>query len=335
MTKRLMHGGWKCLAFVAVMMCDGLAMAADEEKLSMLSNEKAWQRLPGAPAEVQPLPGWARMLAGPLPKTTAVMLELDAFHRTEDHVPAMLRGKLRWVAADANKCDYSKAIAAADLKRTGLTDAELAKLAAGQIDDDAERAALKFTRDMMVNASQVTDGEVKKLISHYGDKTVVGIVTLIAHAAFQDRMLLALHVPVEEKAPSPVTARFTRTRTPAGPPPKPPAGFKPVLPEEGKSPAVADDKPFADVQKRLGGQKERESRIRIPDWSEVGPRLPAESWGHRLPRVYWNRVAYAHQPVATDLWFDCVDQFRQETGMDRVLQQYVFWVVTRTIDCFY
>jgi hypothetical protein len=37
--------------------------------------------LPGAPAAVQPLPAWARPLAGPLPSTTARMLELDTLHR--------------------------------------------------------------------------------------------------------------------------------------------------------------------------------------------------------------------------------------------------------------
>jgi alkylhydroperoxidase family enzyme len=305
----------------------------------MLSNDEAWRKLPGAPTEVQALPGWARMLAGPMPKTTAAMLELDAHHRTGDRLPADLRGKLRWVAADANKCEYAKAAAAADLRRAGQTDADLAGLAAGRSTGEAERAALEFARKMMVDANTVTDDDVKKLIGQFGEQKFVGIVTLIAHAAFQDRILLALDLPAGENIPAPVTAKFTRTRTPAGPPPQPPPGFKPVLPEEGKSVVAADpewkNKTYSDLQQGLGGQKERVSRIRIPDWSEVGPRLPAESWGHRLPRVYWNRVAYAHQPEASDLWFDCVDQFRQECKMDRVLQQYVFWVVTRSIDCFY
>jgi alkylhydroperoxidase family enzyme len=305
----------------------------------MLSNDEAWRKLPGATAEVQPLPGWARMLAGPMPKTTAAMLELDAHHRTGDRLPAVLRGKIRWAAADANQCEYAKAVAVADLRRAGLTDGDLAGLAAGRTTDEAERVALDFARKMMRDANTVSDEDVKKLIGQYGEQKVVAIVTLIAHAAFQDRLLLALKVPAEEKQSLPLSAKFARTRSPAGPPPQPPPGFKPVLPEEGKGAAVADkewtNKTYSDLQRGLGGQKDRVSRIRIPDWSEVGPRLPEESWGHRLPRVYWNRVAYAHQPEASDLWFDCVDQFRQESKMDRVLQQYVFWIVTRSIDCFY
>jgi hypothetical protein len=30
-----------------------------------------------------------------------------------------------------------------------------------------------------------------------------------------------------------------------------------------------------------------------------------------------------------------VDAFRQETKMDRLLTQDMFWVVTRALDCFY
>ena len=70
-------------------------------------------------------------------------------------------------------------------------------------------------------------------------------------------------------------------------------------------------------------------------WDEVGPRLRPDSWGHRLPRVVWNRVCYAHQPELSDAWFDCVDAFRQETRQDRLFQQDLFWVVTRATDCFY
>ena len=47
--------------------------------------------------------------------------------------------------------------------------------------------------------------------------------------------------------------------------------------------------------------------------------------------AYWRGI----QPETTDAWFDCVDAFRQETRMDRLLQQDLFWVITRANDCFY
>ena len=55
-----------------------------------------------------------------MPQTTARMLELDAMHRTGDRLDPRLRGLARWAAADANRCAYAKAVAAADLRRAGV-----------------------------------------------------------------------------------------------------------------------------------------------------------------------------------------------------------------------
>lgn len=316
-----------------------MGQCAEEGRLPMLTNDEAWSKLPAVKEKPLQLPNWAKMLAASMPKTTAAMLELDGHHRTGDRLPAVLRGKLRWIAADANQSEYAKAEAAGDLKRAGQSAADLKALAEGKYSSEPERKALVFARKMMVDANTVTDDEVKDLIRIYGDGPFVGMVKLLAHAAFQDRVLLALNPPIEKEVPPPITTKFPRMRTPAGPPPKMPSGFKPPLPAEDRLPNAADrdwqSKSVNDLQRLLGNQKERTSRIRVPDWSEVGPKLDSESWGHRLPLVLWNRVAYAHQPEATDLWFDTVDQFRQESKMDRVFAQYIFWVVTRANDCFY
>jgi alkylhydroperoxidase family enzyme len=280
------------------------------------------------------------MLAGPLPKTTAAMLELDALHRTGERLDPKLRAKLRWVAADANRCDYAKAAAEADLRRTGATAGELKALAGDHVGlPEVERAALAFARKLTADAASVTDDEVKRLIRLAGDRQVVAMVALVAHACFQDRVLLALDPPVEAGGPpAPVTAKFTRTRSPAGPPPKP-AGGAAATATGGTAVEVPDAdwraKSFNELQKGLERQRAREPRIRIPPAEEVVRRLPADSWGRRWPRVVWSLVCYGHQPELTDAWFDCMDVFRQETGMDRLFQQDLFWVVTRSLDCFY
>src|SRR5205823_12362687 len=85
-------------------------------------NDDAWARLP---RENPPLPPWARVLVGPLPKTTARMLELDYLHREKNPLGPVLAGKLRWAAADALGCKFGVATAEADLRRAGLTDADL------------------------------------------------------------------------------------------------------------------------------------------------------------------------------------------------------------------
>jgi alkylhydroperoxidase family enzyme len=124
------------------------------------------------------------------------MLELDALHRTGDRLDAKLRAKLRWVAADANRCGYAKAAAEADLRRAGATAAELEALVGNHAGlTDSERAALAFAHKLTADAASVTDDEVNRLIRLAGDRQVVAMVALIAHACFQDRILLALDPP--------------------------------------------------------------------------------------------------------------------------------------------
>jgi alkylhydroperoxidase family enzyme len=324
------------LAAQAPARADNFAPAATgkaQGRLPMLSNDDAWRRLPGAPPKVEPLPAWARMLAGPLPKTTALMLELDAAHRTGDRLDPALRARMRWAAADANRSAYAMAAAEADLRRVGATSPVPTDL------PEAERLAVAFARKLTADATTVTDAEVKRLVELHGDAKVVAMVALVAHACFQDRMLLALNPPVEPGGPpAPVAAHFPHERSPAGPPPKPGAAA-PVAaaagPNHGPSDAEWRAKTFSDLQAGLERQRDRPARVRIPDWKEVEARIGPDAWVRRWPRVVWGLVCYAHQPEVTDLWFDVVDAFRQETKFDRFVAQDMFWVVTRVLDCFY
>ena len=119
----------------------------------VLDSAGAWKRLP-VPVKGggQPLPAWARTLAGPLPRTTAAMLELDYLHRERSPLDTGLRAKLRWVAARAIGCAYGEAVAAADLRRAGGDAAAMEALAADVSRlPAAERAALGFARKLTAN----------------------------------------------------------------------------------------------------------------------------------------------------------------------------------------
>jgi hypothetical protein len=63
---------------------------------------------------------------------------------------------------------------------------------------EAERAALRFARDLTRAGDTVTDEEVARLVELHGPKQVVAMVLLLAHASFEDRPLLALDVPPED-----------------------------------------------------------------------------------------------------------------------------------------
>jgi alkylhydroperoxidase family enzyme len=305
------------------------------ERLPMLTNEQAWKRLPGAPEKVQPLPAWARLLAGPLPTTTARMLELDALHRTGDRLEPKLRGLVRWAAADANHCDYAKAVALSDLRRAGASEAELRTLTGDpRLLPPQQRAAAVFARKMMREAHAVTDEEMKQLLDFFGEERVVALVALLAHASFQDRIFLAMNVQVEPGGSlSPLMVQVAKPQT------KPSSKATASLAKTAKPATGANDAggpgEWMTLREGVNRQKARAGRIRVPSKEEVRKRLGDGHPGLWQADIHWSRVCYGNQPELTEAWFACAAAFRQEAGLDRVFEQSLFWIVTRSLQCFY
>jgi alkylhydroperoxidase family enzyme len=301
---------------------------------------EAWRFLPAAEQGAgQPLPAWARALARSLPRTTAAMLDLDRINRTKSPLGTMLRGKVRWVAAAANRCDYSLATAEADLRRAGLDKAGFEALAGDlSLLPRAEQAALAFAHTMTISADQVTDAEVAELKSLFGEEKLTAMVQLLAYSNFQDRLLLALDLPFDPGGPLPPSEiRFLK---PAAAAPVPPRNRiegrpAPIVPERIDDPEWlsldADD-----LQKSLSSQRARPSRIRVPTWEEVSKVLPAGYPPPKNPvRIQWSLVCMGYQPELAAAWSASTTAFREESKQDRVFEESLFWVVTRTIHCFY
>jgi alkylhydroperoxidase family enzyme len=309
--------------------------AGDQPRLPAPPDAEAWAHLPAE--KPPPLPVWARALAPSLPKTTARMLELDYAHRAQSPLGPVLRGKLRWVAADANRCAYARQYAGADLRRAGLADADPKALAGDHAGlPAAERAALAFARKLTLAGHAITDEEVAELIGHYGPARVVAIVHTVAYANFQDRVLLALGAEVEPGGPLPPAAtRFDPDAKPGRPaPPRPPwkevAGAK-ADPDDARP--VWSGHSFDDLRALLDRQKARPSRVPMPDAAALAglpPPMRAQA-----ERVVWTRVSGGYQPGLTAAWFACMAAAGEEAALDRVFANTLFWVVTRTNDCFY
>ena len=267
------------------------------------------------------------------------MLELDRLHRTQSPLGPQLRGKMRWIAADANRCAYSRATAAADLKRAGLDHRQIEALAGDHAEFPApERAALEFARKMTTSADTVTDGEVAYLKSHYGEKKLAAMVLLLAYANFQDRLILALDLSIEHGGPlPPLDVRFDKKAKE----PEVPARKKPTGPPPPAVPAYVDDPEwrsfdFDDLQKNLSTQRAAPGRIRVPSWDEVKAVLPAGYPPPKHPiRIQWSLVCMGYQPELAAAWSACTRNFGEEAKQDRVFEESLFWVVTRTIHCFY
>jgi alkylhydroperoxidase family enzyme len=300
-----------------------------------VDNDEAWKLLP---RENPPLPAWARVLVQPLPRTTGAMLELDHVHRASNPLGPILAGKLRWAAADAVGCDYAKRYAEADLRRAGLKDADLKQLAGDHRDlSEADRCALDFARKLTRAAYTVTDDEVAELLKRFGPEKVVGMVHTIAYANFQNRLFLALGIEVEPGGPLPPLdlQLHPEERTKIATPPRPP--WEDL--QKATTPAGAIVRPdwgertLADLEKALDQQKKRKARVPLPDPSRLA-KLPPEV-KEQASKVVWSNVSMGYQPLLTKAWFDCMRTFQKESNLDRVFANSVFWVITRSTECFY
>lgn len=326
-----------CLLLVPLLLPQASTPKAPVEsrpRLPILGNDVAWKRLPGAPESSQPLPAWARMLADPFPTTTARMLELDALHRSGDRLDARLRALARWAAADANGCGYAKIVAAADFARAGGDRDDIEALVKNPDRLSAlDRLTVAFARKMMLEAHAVTDDEVTRLIDLAGEERVVALVALLAHASFQDRVLFALKAdPEARNDPPPLAVKFGR------PAPKATAPGSATAQNAAPPPSPTEPTPssrWLHLQENLDLQRARTGRIRVPSREDVVKRLGAQHPAVWQSGIVWSRVAYGYQPELTDAWFDCATAFRQDTNMDRLLQNSIFWVVTDSLKCFY
>ena len=330
---------WRSV-FILVATIAGPVRGAPDEHSSwpLSSNDEAWKLLPATLAGGGArLPTWARATARDLPRTTVAMLNLDRLHRTKSPLGPSLRGKMRWVAADANHCEYARATAEADLRRAGVSEAEIADLKAGRW-SNGERDALDFASQMTVDASLVTDDQVATLTASYGEAKLTAMVLLLAAANFQDRIILGLGVPLEDGSPLPPVEVKLDPKAANPPVPEranPADRLGPVEPVKVDDPAWREFD-FEGLQKGLRDQKANVGRIRVPTYDDVLARWPDWYPKPKNPvRIRWTLVCMGYQPELAAAWSACTRAFGEEAKQDRVFEESLFWIVTRTIQCFY
>ena len=297
------------------------------------SDDDAWAKLPPK-AKNPALPVWARMLAEPLPKTTSRMLELDYLHRAENPLGPVLAAKIRWVVADAIGCKYAIASANADLVRTGIVLAGGQFKLAAELPKD-EAAALAFARKLTRAGHTITDDEFAELLQHYGPEKTTAIVHTVAYANFHNRIVLGIGVPADSPPTPPVPVKFESDALAGTPAPARPS-WDNLKTAKGEGPAVRIEWTagnFNDLGQTLDEQKARKLRIPLPDPSRFETLAPREK--DQAGNILWNAVSSGYQPLMTRAWFACLSAFYEESKVDRVFTNSMFWVITRTNDCFY
>jgi alkylhydroperoxidase family enzyme len=326
-----------CLLLIVAALLPGIARAADQPpaRFSAMSDNETWQRLP---LKAPSLPAWARILAGPLPKATGALLTLDSRHRADNPIGNMLAGQLRWIAADAIGCQYARACAESDLLRNGVPIEAIHALR----QDDArwspiERATFQFAEKMTLAAYSVTDAEVAALTDHYGPITFVGIVHTLAFANFENRLFLALGVAHGDEEPVPPQDwSIDLLQGAAAAAPERPTHEQLLASSLSFEPSAQidwSDQPLALLDACQLQQQQRPGRVPIPD-DDALSFLPPEQ-RQRSGAIIWSRVSLGYQPELTGGWFSLMDAFREESKLDRVFSNTLFWIVTRNNQCFY
>lgn len=306
----------------------------------LLSDADCWSRLPEAACgSGQPLPTWARAIAVHLPRTAAAMLPLDFAQRTKSPIDPLLRAKMRWVIADANHCEYSKVYALFDMQRAGASDDAVRTLTGNPAAwPDADRKPLEFARLLTVAASTLPDELFQDVQRQFGDRQVASMVLLAAYSSFQDRIVLGLQLPLEDNGPlAPIEVGFVEGAL----------QIEPIIPKQGDPPAwhstgeavTADDHnwtaiSFDQLQSRLEQQRERTPRLPIPAWDDIRTNLPPAMAAHPT-RIVWNLLTYGYAAELQIPWTIATRTLWSELPGDRVFEESLFWVQTRTIECNY
>lgn len=308
--------------------------------VAMLNDEECWKRLPEVTSRAgQKLPSWVRAVTPQLPRTAAAMLVLDHAHRTKNPIGAVLRGKMRWAIAHANHCAYSEAYALADLERAGVDAASRAILTGDPAAwPESDREPLEFARLLTVAAPTIPDELFNSLRRRFGENRVAAMVLLAAYGNFQDRIVLGLNLPIEDGGPlPPLSVTFAEGAFQMAP--LFPAQSQPAaLIESGKT-VVAEDQDWTrisydELQKRLNQQRSRQPRLPVPSWDDVKKNLPP-MMAAKPTRIVWNLVCSGYVPELAVPWSISTRTMWSETSPDRVFEESLFWIQTRSIECNY
>jgi hypothetical protein len=86
----------------------------------------------------------------------------------------------------------------------------------------------------------------------------------------------------------------------------------------------------------MEAQRSRQSRVSVPLWEAARRELDPELYPPDRPvRIKWSLVVLGHQPRLGSAWIKCLRTFGREANQDRVFEETLFWVITRSLQCFY
>lgn len=305
-----------------------------------LTDAQAWKMLPElASGDKQKLPNWTKPIVLHMPRTAAAMLELDAAFRNGGPLDAALRAKLRWIIAHSNRSAYGEALALADLRRVAGNDVSISDFTCPPSQWPASlRNEFEFVRSLSLSAPTISDSLFENLRAKHGDRGVAAMVLLTAYANYQDRILLGLQVPIESDGPyPPLNVKFVDGALQVAPL-TPTVNGAANYSEQGKAVTSLPQDWFAitysQLQARLEKQRERKPRLPVPTWDEVKGNLPTAMTA-RPTSIKWSLINYGYAADLAIPWTLMTRTHWAEFPSDRILEESLFWIQTRALECNY
>ncbi len=303
-----------------------------------LSNEAAWERLPQAiKGQGAPLPIWARQLAAFLPKTTASLLALDYAQRASNPIPPRLRAAMRLISAHTVGSEAALKVAVKDAELAGMTEAQL------ELDPSdwtlGERRAIEFMYRMAHAPAGIEDRRFQELIGYFGEQVTASMVLLSAYASFHNRLLICLGTPASDCLPSQEIIFAPEQLVSSTTPPSP------RIVEEGSQSAFENEvetfhrwsvETFEQLQEKLEAQRQKPTRLPIPDWETCAKNLPP-GLINKPSDIIWYRIVFGYAPeLAVPFeYFMRTSGSEADGKWDRIFATSLFWVTTKAIDCPY
>jgi len=261
------------------------------------------------------------------------MLELDYLQREKNPLGKELSSLIRWTVADALKSPFGKKTAEEDLRQMKPVSEWAGKLGESEKLPANTRLVADFARKLTLAGYTVTDEEFAEVLRIHGPEKTTAIVHSVAYANFHNRVILGMGAGGEPKPAIPLkfpADQITKIESLARPP------WDDLKSTQATGLSIKPDWDRAgatEIDSRLEQQKARTLRIPLPDSSRFAAFPPKER--ENAQRVLWTTVSAGYQPDLTRSWFGARAMFLEEAKVDRVFTNSMFWVVTRTNNCFY
>ena len=84
----------------------------------------------------------------------------------------------------------------------------------------------------------------------------------------------------------------------------------------------------------MQSQRARKPRLPVPTWDEVKKNLPP-NFAAKPTRIVWNLVCSGYVPELAVPWGTATRTMWAELPQDRVFEESLFWVQTRSVKCYY